>query len=264
MTAAKATVPCELVQQFKSGNGTLFVGAGPSIGAGLPSWGKLVDALAQELEGIPSGTTAPDLAQYYLNEHGKNRLVTRLREELNTFHLRPTPSHAELARVRVPVMVTTNFEDLLEQALHQAQRPFTLVVEDYEVAFADQRRLLLVKLHGDLNRPDSIVLTSSDYERYLVKKPALSRQIAQILQSRTVLFIGYSVSDNNLRAILTQVRDEAGEFARNLFTVQFEAPPLVVKELERRGLKVINLPAGPDRIEQLRVWLHELNEQVGT
>jgi len=47
-------IPRELVEQFAKGNGAIFVGAGLSIGAGLPGWGDLVSRLAAEIEDCPT------------------------------------------------------------------------------------------------------------------------------------------------------------------------------------------------------------------
>ncbi len=39
----------QLLSSFKQGNVILFVGAGVSTNLGLPSWGELIDKIAQEL-----------------------------------------------------------------------------------------------------------------------------------------------------------------------------------------------------------------------
>ena len=40
-------IPHELVEPFARGDGAVFVGAGLSIGAGLPGWADLIRPLAQ-------------------------------------------------------------------------------------------------------------------------------------------------------------------------------------------------------------------------
>ena len=42
-------MPDELVAAIASGNAVLFVGAGLSAGAGLPSWGQLIGPLADRI-----------------------------------------------------------------------------------------------------------------------------------------------------------------------------------------------------------------------
>lgn len=258
-------VPRELVEQFARGNGVVFVGAGLSQGAGLPGWADLVRELAAELDGCPPDADPRDIAQYYEIEYGRRCLVERLRDRLDTLDAHPTLVHEALVRLPIPMIFTTNYDVLLEQALRAAQRSFTPVIGNVDASFWSVDRLQLVKLHGDLNQPESIVITAEDYERFATQRPTLARLLATTLQTRTVLFLGYSATDPDLRLILTQVRDESGRFARNLYTVQFGAARLTVRGLERRGLKVIDLGKQPDanaRNIALRGWLQGLGRQV--
>jgi hypothetical protein len=258
-------IPHELVEQFARGNGVIFVGAGLSQGAGLPGWADLVRELAAELHDCPPVTDYREIAQYYENDNDRHRLVQKLRDQLDTLDVHPTPVHQALAKFPVSAIFTTNYDDLLEQALREAKRPFAPVVSNVDASFWSVDQLQLVKLHGDLSQPESIVITTQDYERFATQRPTLARLLATTLQARTVLFLGYSATDPDLRLILTQIHDESGRLARNLYTVQFGAPKLIVKDLERRGLKVIDLGAQPDtasRNATLREWLQVLNRQV--
>jgi WD40 repeat protein len=259
------SIPTELVEQFARGNGVVFVGAGLSQGAGLPGWSDLIRELAAELDGCPPDADPREIAQYYDNEHGRNRLVQRLRDRLDTLRITPTPVHEALVGLPVSAFFTTNYDDLLEQALRAAKRSFTPVVGNADTSFWSADRLQLVKLHGDLGQPESIVITTGDYEQFALTRKSLADILKVTLQTRTVLFLGYSAADPDLRLILTQVRDESGRFARSLYAVQFGAPTLTAKDLERRGLKVIDLGVQPDgdaRNTALREWLQALNDQV--
>jgi hypothetical protein len=61
------------------------------------------------------------------------------------------------------------------------------------------------------------------------------------------------------------VSRESRELRRNLFTVQINPAPVMTKDLERRGLKVIPLevPEGADATQTLHVWLEELVRRLG-
>ena len=75
-------IPEDLVQSFAHGDGTLFVGAGLSIGVGLPSWQELMSRIACEIQDCPTNASYQDIAQYYVNEYGIAKLTQRLRREL--------------------------------------------------------------------------------------------------------------------------------------------------------------------------------------
>ncbi|MFE9928906.1 SIR2 family protein [Streptomyces sp. NPDC005533] len=256
-------VPLELAEQFGRGNGVLFVGAGLSKGAGLPDWQGLVHGLADEIPGCPPDADHRDIAAYYELEFGRNRLVQRIRDQLDTLHLQPTPVHHAAAALPVPLVVTTNFDDLLEQTYRADRKPYSTVTRAVDAGFWSSDRVQIVKIHGDLAIPESIVITSSDYEGITTDRPSLVRLLSSTLQTRTVLFIGYSVTDPDLRTLLTQLRQESGDYRRNLYSVQFDAPALAVKDLERRGVRVINLTlAGRSPSEVLLTWLTELRQRA--
>jgi len=257
-------IPNELIEQFARGNGVVFVGEDLSIGAGLPSKSDLKNSLARELIGYPQDSTYEDIVRYHENEFGRNRLVTRLREELDTSHLEATLVHQNLMRLPINRIFTTNYDDFLEKSARARKRKYNLVVKDVDVFFPDNDTLDIIKLYGDLTIPDSIIV-SRDYDFYFAKRTALTTLLFVTLKRSTVLFLGFSSNDINLQRLLAQVRDEGGVFARNLYSVQFGAQLLVIKDMEQRGLKVIDL--GPQQNTEaqnaaLARWLRLLNEKV--
>ncbi len=261
--AAQNDVPIELAEQFGRGNGVIFVGAGLSRNAGLADWRQLVGDLKSEIPDCPDEASYLDIASYYELEFGRNRLVHRLREKLDTLHLKPTVAHRTLCEIPVSLIVTTNFDDLLEQTFRLEQRAFSTVTRSLDASFWSSDRTQIVKIHGDLAFPESIVITANDFERLEVDRAALIRLLGATLQTRTVLFVGYSLTDPDLRAMLTHLRHETGDYGRNLYSIQFDAPSLAVRDIERRGVRVINLKLnGRQPAEALVAWLSDFKEKV--
>jgi hypothetical protein len=256
-------IPLELAEQFGRGNGVLFVGAGLSRAAGLPDWAGLIGELRSEMPDCPPDASYQDVASYYEIEFGRNRLVQRIREKLDTLNLRPTAVHRLLCEIQFSLIVTTNFDDLLEQTFRSEGRPFNTVTRSLDASFWSSDRAQIVKIHGDVAIPESIVITAGDYERFSAERAALIRLLGATLQTRTVLFMGYSVTDPDLREQLTNLRQETGEYSRNLYSIQFEAPSLAVRDLERRGVRVINLKLDGRRpTDVLALWLAEFRERT--
>src|SRR5205823_3425222 len=97
----------------------LFVGAGASRDAGLPTWAELVQPLRKELRlGLEADLL--DVAQFYSDSFGRRALLRRVSSALVQVH-KPGHLHRALARVPAPVIFTTNYDRLLERALEQAQ-----------------------------------------------------------------------------------------------------------------------------------------------
>ena len=60
----------------------------------------------------------------------------------------------------------------------------------------------IIKMHGDLDNPDTIVLKESDYIKYEQDHPLISTFIKSLLVNHTFIFLGYSLNDNNLNLII--------------------------------------------------------------
>ena len=79
-------------------------------------------------------------------------------------------AHALLASLPVTETVTTNYDTLFESASHAIRRPVRVLPVDLD---RDERRWLL-KMHGCVSRPKSVVLTRHDYLRYAEQRGALA------------------------------------------------------------------------------------------
>jgi len=69
----------------------------------------------------------------------------------------------------------------------------------------------IIKFHGDLNHPDQIVLTESDYENRLRLLTAMDHRLRADLLGRVVLFIGYSFRDPNVSYLFRLFTDDFWE-----------------------------------------------------
>jgi hypothetical protein len=253
-------IPQELTQQMSKGNVVLFVGAGLSIGAGLPGWGALIRPLAERI-----GYTEDDLlkaAQFYENRNGRHALVSHLRDRLDTTGIEPTENHDLLARLPINIVFTTNFDDLLGRAYRKAGRSVNVVVGATELPFWDESRVNLVKLHGTCDRPDSFIITERDYNTIYRSNALIVQQLNALLATKTFLFIGYSVSDPDFNQIYDQLSIDLGRHQRRPYLVTFDVDEFKMEDLERRGYHVISLSGEGDRNAQLAEWLWALLDAV--
>ncbi len=66
----------------------------------------------------------------------------------------------------------------------------------------------IYKIHGCVSDIDSIVITKSDYDFFIKKKKFLSAKLLTFFNEHPLIFVGYSASDPNIQAILSDI-DEA-------------------------------------------------------
>jgi hypothetical protein len=191
----------------------VFAGAGVSAAAGLPTWGQLLDELAERscldralrngLERLP----AQDAAALLARELGRDDLASYVKER---FGPRPHAlAHALLAALPVHEFVTTNYDPLLEHAAAGARRELRVLPYDDPVP----DRAWLLKLHGDASHPDTVVLTREQYVSGGDARVALSGVLQALLLTRHVLFVGSSMLDDDLVRIAHQVRSALGATA---------------------------------------------------
>jgi hypothetical protein len=190
----------------RRGELAVFVGAGVSAAAGLPTWAQLLEELAElcdlEPELRAGLVTLPpqDSGALLARELGQERLAAYLSER---FADRPcTLAHAALATLPVQELVTTNYDRLLERAAAGAHRPLTVL----PFQEAEPGRPWLLKLHGDVGRPDSVVLTREQYLRTGDHRAALAGVLHTLLLTRHLLFVGSSMVDDDLIRIAAEVR----------------------------------------------------------
>lgn len=249
----------QLIERFASGNGTVFVGAGISMRSKLPSWAQLIEPLREELGALVSPSASHlDVAEQYEAAHGRSAMVRYLKRA--TGDVRYQASHAHDLIVSLPVqrIYTTNFDDLLERAAHKKGINRHVIHDASHVGFSDTSTLSIVKLHGDLAAPGSLVISANDYYGYFTRNPAVADLLKVELQTHTVLFLGYSFSDPDFGMILGKVAAQSGSDRPLLYSLQLDPQPLAVKGLERRGIKVIALnpePGTRDRYRCIEHWL---------
>ena len=153
----------------------------------------------------------------YEIRRGRNELIRQVQDAVSA-RTSPSPALLELAELPFPLVVTTNYDDLFEQALrkkgkrpivtvYNPQRGITKVTKDWSV-----ERPWILKLHGDFTDPASIVLTDEDYIQFILRMrdPDLFDPVPQTfklyLTMGMTLFLGYSLRDYNLRLLFRTVR----------------------------------------------------------
>jgi SIR2-like domain len=208
----------------------------------MPDWGALGDEIAQELPGYEP-QNAVDAISAYAENYGRSRLVERMNELLHIGVARPGAAHEALCRAGFDLILTTNFDYLIEQAyaaIGHPCRPLLIESQLSQRPLDDQAQLL--KLHGDLNHPDQLVATEDDYDGFLQRSPLMATFTANLLITRTPLLLGYSFDDPDTRSLWALIKDRLGTLRRQGYVIKLNATPTESARFGRRGIKLISLP----------------------
>ena len=109
-------------------------------------------------------------------------------EQLSPGHA-PTDNHRILARLPIKTYWTTNYDKLLEDSLKAAGKipDVKYTLDDLKLT-KPRRDAIIYKMHGDIDQPDSAVLTKDDYEQYQVTRGQYTTALSGDLVAKMFLF----------------------------------------------------------------------------
>jgi hypothetical protein len=242
----------DLARQIRDRKVVLFAGAGLSMPLGLPSWGELMAHMAVELGYDPEVLVRPgsdylQIAEYYKlqkNSIGQLRSWMDRHWSVNDEKLLDSPVHNQIVDLDFPLIYTTNYDRNIERIFELRHKPFSKVKSVLDVANASSDLPHIVKFHGDFDDDDSLVLTESDYfERLEFESPLDVKFRADVL-GRSILFVGYSLNDLNMRLLLfrlqrTWANTRFASRRPSSYIVLLRPDPVQECVLESRGIRTI-------------------------
>ncbi|HDZ8840938.1 SIR2 family protein [Aeromonas dhakensis] len=208
------------ISELEENNVAIFAGAGFSSSAGYVNWKELLRPLADELNlDIDAEKDLVEIAQFYLNENGRNRINQQLIDKFATAK-QPTKNHKILSRLPIKTYWTTNYDKLIEKSLEDSNKVVDVKYTINHLAITKKKRDAVVyKMHGDIDHPDNAVLTKDDYERYAIRMKPYITSLSGDLVSKTFLFLGFSFTDPNLDYIMSRVRAYFEEHQRQHYCI---------------------------------------------
>jgi uncharacterized protein YutE (UPF0331/DUF86 family) len=184
-----------------------------------------------------------DAISTYCYEFSRVKLIEELVKSLNIDSTRPGLPHKAFCELPFDIVCTTNFDFLIEKAYEIENKYCRPVISGDQLSITNSKKeVILVKFHGDLHHPESLVVTEHDYDTFIEKNPILATYFGNLLITKTPLFIGYSLDDPDFRQIWQVIGERLGKMRRPAYVLTVGIDALNEKKYERRGVKVVNLP----------------------
>lgn len=246
-----------VVDSIMSGECTPFLGAGLAVPY-LPRGAALAASLAEQYSyPLDDVTNLARVTQYIASQYQPSYVKRRVCERLKEAQQKTTEllggslpqNHLTLARLGLPVYVTTNYDDYLERAVAAVGgvQP-NVVLCRWSDALAGElppypkpgvaaAAPTIFHLHGHMRTPNSILLTEDDYIDFTVslarrvekKDPVIPFFVRQALGNTKLLFIGYSLEDWNFRVLMRYLMKQQGVLQHeryNSISVQLSDPQM--------------------------------------
>lgn len=180
------------------------------------------------------GSTLPD---ELIARLGRMKLPELL-EAVGVYCLQdPDEPHRILAGLPAEIFVTTSYDDLLGRALEDAGRaPLRLICRWRDEPpnapspeeEASEARPTVYHLLGSLTDEESLVLTEDDYFDYLITTAAnqlIPDDIASVLGDRSLLFIGFRLTDWSFRVLFRLILSFEGRRLKDYPHVAVQVDP---------------------------------------
>jgi hypothetical protein len=251
----------ELRIQYKAQRLIPFIGAGFSIPLELPSWRQLIINLGNDL-GYTDDLylihgNFQQLAEYAKLKDDKiwNTFIHKMNVGFdspasNAKRLK-SKQHIALSKLKVNTIYTTNYDRHIELAFADSGIKVKTLVSIKDLIEDDKEDFMLevIKFHGCIIEPDSIVLTENQYYDRMELENPLDQKLRADALSNSFIFIGYSFDDPNIRYIWYKIHQQINKHIskgtatkpRPSYIISFGSNEVQAKILEKLNIKVIAL-----------------------
>lgn len=214
----------DLVDVVNQGKAWAFVGSGPSIDSGGPTWGSLLERAVQDLPRDPRSAVESDggyleakVAGDYVKCFsrvqtigGREALADSVIAQMQALS-RPGPVTSILADWPFAGYITTNYDSLISIALTSLkQHGWTEVGnsrEEIRKASSDASNVVW-HIHGSARLPRAksrLIISGEDYDDFYLEESPVLAQLKGLLAHRRVVFIGFGFQDPEVVRLLRRV-----------------------------------------------------------
>ena len=215
-------LPPDLIDLIENKKCVLFAGAGTSIDAGIPGWDEMLNSMIErveqcigldsedkkELECLMRSGKYEVIAEYCKESLGNYDFADQIKRCLQQTQ-KPPYTHQLLAKIPFCAAITSNYDNLIEENHRNIK-----VILPQDLSQKDKRffsdlfngnQFPIIKIHGTIEDPSSIVLTDSDYRRVIFQSSSYRDNLREIFEDKSILFVGFSFRDRSINLLLQEI-----------------------------------------------------------
>jgi SIR2-like protein len=217
-------LPTALVSSVREGKVILFLGSGAAkgafhpTGASAPTGPELARRLAEKFLGSEyKDHPLAQVAELSMSEHSSTAVQDFVAEQFRLFD--PAPFHRKIAHLPWRAIATTNYDLIVERAYEggdtvQDLVPFIRDGQRIDDRLTTRKSLQYLKLHGCIKLTADpaipLILTPEQYITHRRGRARLFDRLKELAYECPLFFIGHSLADSDIRAILLEL-DEQGD-----------------------------------------------------
>lgn len=215
-----------------------FIGAGFSKlsetkSLKIPSWEELINELKEDLN-ISNESDFLKIAQLYFLKFGEHAYYNKVKSSIKD--LAPSKFHKNLFDLNPHYIITTNWDNLIENTAQEKGLAYDLICSDADLAHS-QLDKKIIKMHGSFQQ-HNFVFKEDDYLQYSQNFPLIENYIKGIFSTCTIVFLGYSYSDYNLKQIVSWIT-RISKATPKKYLLQGEFDVAQNKYLENHGISLL-------------------------
>lgn len=246
---------------------SIFVGAGVSKSiesevVKVPTWSDLINDLKLDLS-IDYELDYLKVAQLYYLEFGEHTYYKKVKSYFPDT-LPPSKLHEVIFNLKPHSIITTNWDNILETTILENAYIYDVISCDNDL-MKSRLDKKLIKMHGDF-RNHNIVFKEDDYINYEYNFPLVSNYIKSIISTHTIMFIGYSYNDFDIKQIIKWAQNHSS-VRPPMYLVVFDEDFAQRKYLASHGITTILAKEidcdyfNDDRSNKLYSLLHAIKER---
>ncbi|GMB10135.1 SIR2 family protein [Thermolongibacillus altinsuensis] len=128
-----------------------------------------------------------------------------------------------LKTLKPHVIITTNYDTLMEKIFPE----YNVIIGQQVIKRRETTNIgHILKIHGCMTKPEEIVISKEDYDGFEERQKYLIAKLLTYFMEHPVVFLGYSLNDPNIKAILTDIaailNGDSDEVVNNIWFIEWK------------------------------------------